>query len=167
MSQITFKSNPMTLNNELIKVGDKAPEFQVVDGTLAPKKLSDYDGKIKVIATFPSIDTPVCQMQVREFNKRAAGFSDEVVVLGISKDLPFAQARFCGAEGIEGVHTLSDYQSSSFSLNYGLHINELALTARSVLILDKDNVVRYFDLVKEQTDQPDYEAAVKALEKIV
>jgi len=167
MANVTFKGNPLTLEGTLVKAGDKAPDFVLADNGLAPKKLADYAGKVKVITTFPSIDTPVCDMQVREFNKRAAGLSKDVAVLGVSVDLPFAQARFCAAAGITGVATLSDYKERAFSKAYGLFIKELALTARSVIIVDKADKVVYVELVKEVTDQPNYNAALEALGKVL
>jgi thiol peroxidase len=167
MPQVTFKGNPLTLEGTLVKVGDKAPAFVLADNDLGVKKLSDYAGKVKVITTFPSIDTPVCDMQVREFNKRAASLSKDVAVLGVSVDLPFAQARFCAAAGITGVTTLSDYKERAFSRSYGLFIKELALTARSVIIVDKNDTVVYFELVKEVTEQPNYNAALESLAKVL
>ncbi|MBF0478570.1 MAG: thiol peroxidase [Candidatus Omnitrophica bacterium] len=166
-TQITFKGGPLNLDGNLVKVGDAALDFAVVNGDLQKRSLKDYAGKIKVITTFPSIDTPVCDLQVREFNKRAAGLSKDVVILGISKDLPFAQKRFCAAQGISGVEVLSDYQSSDFSIKYGLLIKELALTARSVLIVDKTNKVRYVQLVKELTDSPNFDTVFAELKKLI
>jgi thiol peroxidase len=129
--------------------------------------LGDFKGKIKVITSFPSIDTPVCDLQVKEFNKRATGLSSEVVIVGISKDLPFAQKRFCETFDIKNVQVVSDYQTASFGINYGLLIKELNLLARSVIIVDKADVVRYLQLVTEITKSPDYDDALKNLAEVL
>ncbi|MBF0483739.1 MAG: thiol peroxidase [Candidatus Omnitrophica bacterium] len=166
-NQVTFQGNPLNLEGNLVKLGDKALDFSVVNVDLKKRSLVDYAGKVKVITTFPSIDTPVCDLQVREFNKRAAGLSKDVVIIGISKDLPFAQKRFCGAHGISGVEILSDYKSADFSIKYGLHIKELALTARSVIIVDKNDKVKYVQLVKEMTQSPNFDEVFAELKKMV
>jgi thiol peroxidase len=162
---IMFKGNPVTLEGKSLNVGDNAPAFTVVSQEMQDVTLSDFDGKVKVITSFPSLDTPVCDLQVREFNKRASEFSPEIVVLGISKDLPFAQKRFCEMHGIKNVQVLSDYKYSSFGKNYGLLIKELNLLARAVIIIDKNNIVRYIQIVDELTNQPDYEDVFKYLLK--
>ena len=165
MEKITFRGNPLTLAGRNIKEGAPAPNFRVVDGDLKDKGLSDYQGKIKIITSFPSIDTPVCDTQVKEFNKRASGLSDEIVVIGISKDLPFAQKRFCQDNDIKNVVTLSDYKFSSFGINYGLLIKELNLLGRSVIIVDKNNILRYIQRVKELTSAPDYDETLKKVQE--
>ncbi|MDD5669461.1 MAG: thiol peroxidase, partial [Candidatus Omnitrophica bacterium] len=129
--------------------------------------LAAFDGKIKIINSFPSLDTPVCDLQVKEFNKQAVSFGPDVVVVGISKDLPFAQKRFCQMNEIKNITVLSDYKYSSFGINYGLLIKELNLLARSVLIIDKNGIIRYMEIVKELTTPPDYAAALRALESII
>ena len=164
---ITFKGSPLTLSGKTISAGEKAPDFKVVDNDLKEVSLQDFSGKIKIITSFPSLDTPVCDLQVKEFNKRAAGLSRDVVVIGISMDLPFAQKRFCSLNEIKNVSVLSDYRYRSFSTNYGLLIKELALVARSVMILDKKNIVRYLQVVSELTTPPDYERALSRLEEIL
>jgi len=165
--EVTFKGNPLTLVGRILKEGGAAPDFKAVSGDLKELSLSDFTGKIKVINSFPSLDTPVCDVQVKEFNKMAAGFSQDVVVLGISMDLPFAQKRFCQENEIKNVITLSDYKFSSFGINYGLLIKELGLLARAVIILDKNNVLRYLQIVKELSTPPDYAAALKDLEQVL
>lgn len=165
--QITFKTNPLTLVGRVVKKGDPAPFFKVTDQDLKEVGLGDFSGKIKVINTFPSLDTPVCDMQVKEFNHRAAGLSAEIAVIGISKDLPFAQKRFCQAFEIKNLTLLSDYKASSFGINYGLLIKEFNLLARSVCIIDKNGVIRYFQLVPELTQAPDYADAIKNLQDIL
>jgi thiol peroxidase len=163
---ITFKGNPMTLMGPEIRVGDKAPDFRVVDNGLAPVGLADFRGKVKVISSVPSLDTPVCDAETRRFNQEAAKLPENVVVLTISVDLPFAQKRWCAAAGVDKVKTLSDYQDRSFASAYGVLIKELKLLSRSVFVLDGTDVIRYVQHVKEVTTEPDYEAvlgAVKAL----
>lgn len=163
---ITFKGNPMTLLGPELKAGDQAPEFSVVDTTLAPVTLASHNGKIRVISAVPSLDTPVCDTETRRFNQEAAGLPDNVVVLTVSLDLPFAQKRWCGAAGIDRVTTLSDYRDRSFGQNYGVLIKELLLLSRCIFVIDADGVIRYIQQVPEVTSEPDYAAvmaAVKAL----
>ena len=164
---ITFKGNPFTLVGPEIKVGDKAPDFRVVDNGLAPVTLASYSGKIKVISAVPSLDTPVCDTETRRFNQEAAGFPDNVVVLTISLDLPFAQKRWCGAAGIDRVTTLSDYQERSFAAAYGIMIKELKLLARAVFIIDANDTIRYIQIVPEVTSEPDYAAVMAAARSLV
>ena len=166
-NKLTFKGSPVTLVGRVLQIGALAPEFRAVSSDLKETGLSDFKGKIKIITSFPSIDTPVCDLQVKEFNKRASAFSPDVVVIGVSKDLPFAQKRFCSANDIHAVTVLSDYKTSSFGINYGLLIKELNLLARAVLIVDKDDVVRYIQIVKELAMPPDYEDVLKQLEVVV
>ena len=135
---ITFKGNPMTLLGPDVKVGDAAPDFQVVDNGLQPVTLTSAKGKVQLIAVVPSLDTPVCDTMTRKFNEEAAKLPADVAVYTISLDLPFAQKRWCGNAGIEKVQTLSDYQERSFGLAYGVLIKELKLLARSVFVIDKD-----------------------------
>jgi len=164
---ITFKGQPLVLAGRNIKEGFSAPDFQVTAQDLKPVTLGEFAGKIKILTSFPSLDTPVCDLQVKEFNKRATGLDSEVVVIGISKDLPFAQKRFCETFEIKNVAVVSDYKTSSFGINYGLLIKELNLLARSVLIVDKNNIVRYLQLVPELTQAPDYEAVLKKLSEVI
>lgn len=165
--QIRFKNNPLTLLGRPVKKGDPAPLFKVTNQDLKEVGLVDFGAKIKIINTFPSLDTPVCDLQVKEFNRRAADLSAEIAIIGISKDLPFAQKRFCQAFEIKNLTLLSDYKTSSFGINYGLLIKELNLLCRSVLIIDKNEVVRYFQLVPELTLAPDYADAIKNLQDIL
>ena len=165
--QITFKGSPLTLVGDVPKIGAAAPVFKVTSQDLKDVSLGDFKGKIKVIASFPSLDTPVCDLQVKEFNKKASGFSKDVVVIGISKDLPFAQKRFCQDNNIKDSVILSDYKTSSFGLNYGVLIKELYLLARSVHIVDRDGVLRYSQIVPELTSPPDYEDVLKNLELVL
>lgn len=163
---ITFKGNPFTLLGSEIKVGEKAPDFKVVDNGLAPVTLASYSGKIKVVSAVPSLDTPVCDMETRRFNQEAATLPDSVVVLTISLDLPFAQKRWCGAAGIDRVTTLSDYQDRSFASAYGILIKELKLLARAVFIIDSNDIVRYIQIVPEVTAEPDYTAVIEAVKSL-
>lgn len=163
---ITFKGNPFTLLGAELKVGAKAPEFRVVDNSLAPITLASYRGKIKVISAVPSLDTPVCDTETRRFNQEAAGLPDNVVVLTISLDLPFAQKRWCGAAGIDRVTTLSDYQERSFASAYGVLIKELKLLSRSIFVIDADDTIRYIQIVPEVTSEPDYAAVIAAVKSL-
>lgn len=165
--KINFKSKPLFLAGRNIQEGGKAPEFFATDTELKEIKLSDYNGSIKVITSFLSLDTPVCDLQVKEFNKKAQAMTENVVIIGISQDLPFAQKRFCQVNNISKIKTLSDYKTNSFALNYGLLIKELNLLARAVLVIDRDNIVRYLQIVEEATNPPDYEKALKAIEEVV
>lgn len=164
---ITFNSKPLTLIGRSVKENVPAAEFAATDITMKEVGLSDYKNSIKIITSFPSLDTPVCDLQVKEFNKQAWQLSGDVVVIGISQDLPFAQRRFCDANKIDKAVILSDYKTNSFGINYGLLIKELRLLARAVIIIDRNNVVRYVQLVKELTNAPDYEAALKALKTVI
>ncbi len=165
--KVTFKGAALTLVGRRLKTESYAPDFKVSAPDLKDVVLSDFKGKIKVITSFPSLDTPVCDLQVKEFNKHASGISAEVVVVGISKDLPFAQKRFCETFEIKNVRVLSDYKTSQFGVNYGLLIKELNLLARAVLIVDKNDVLRYIQIVEEVTNPPDYGAVLKALEYVL
>ena len=167
MAIVTFKGNPTPLSGSEIKVGVVAPEFTLVANDLSEKHLSDYAGKIKIISIYPSIDTGVCATQNREFNKIAAGLGEDVVILSVSVDLPFAQTRFCAAEGIDKVVTLSDHRATDFGLKYGFVIDSLRLLARGVVVIDKNNVVQYVEYVPEVTTEPDYNAALAAVKTLV
>jgi thiol peroxidase len=163
---VTFKGGPMTLLGPEVKVGGKAPDFKVADNGLQPVTLDTFRGKIKIISAVPSLDTPVCDMETRRFNEEAGKMPDNVVVLTVSMDLPFAQKRWCAAAGVDKVKTLSDYQGRSFGLAYGVLVKELQLLARTVFVVDDQDIVRYIERVPEMTKEPDYDrvlGAVKAL----
>ena len=164
---ITMMGNALTLVGPALKAGDKAPDFTVLDESLAPKTLKDFKGKIKVISVTPSLDTPVCDLQLHWFNEDAAKQPEKVVVINLSMDLPFAVKRFCATAGIENVMALSDHRDASFGTAYGVLIKELRLLARSIFIIDKDDVIRYVRIVPEQTNEPDYEDAIKALDSLL
>ena len=157
--------NDITLIGPKVTVGDDAPDFTVLDNDLMPKGLADFEGKTKLISVVPSLDTGVCAVQTRKFNEAAAGLSEDVLVLTVSMDLPFAQKRWCGAEGIENVITLSDHKLASFGEAYGVLIKELRLLNRSVFIVDKNNKITYIEVVAENHDHPDYDAALNALKE--
>ena len=163
---VTIHGNPLTLIGPDLRAGDKAPDFTVLDSDLKEVRLKDFEGKIKVISVTPSLDTPVCDIQARRFNQEAANFSDDVVVLNISMDLPFAIARFCSAAGIDRVKTLSDHRDASFGSAYGILIKELRLLARSIFIIDRDNFIMLKEIVSEVTNHPDYEGVVNLIKKM-
>jgi thiol peroxidase len=163
---IAMKKNPLTLIGPDIKVGDKAPDFTVLNGELLDVKLNDFIGKIKVISVTPSLDTPVCDLQARRFNHEAASLPNDVIVLNISMDLPFAISRFCTVAEIDRVKALSDHRDASFGTAYGVLIKELRLLARSIFIIDKNNIVRYKEIVPEQSNHPDYDKALEAIAEI-
>ena len=159
--------NPLTLVGNEIKVGEQAPEAVLIDNDLAEKKISDYAGKVVIISVVPSLDTGVCDIQTRRFNSEAAALGDDVVILTVSMDLPFAQKRWCGQAGVDQVVTLSDHREAAFGEAYGLLISELRLLARAVLVLDRKGVIRYYQLVKEVATEPDYDAALAAARDLV
>lgn len=163
MAEITLKGNAIHTSGDLPAVGSKAPDFTLVGTDMAEAGLDAFAGKTRVISVFPSVDTPVCAVSVRTFNEKA-GTKDGVVVLNVSADLPFAQKRFCGAEGIENAVTLSAFRSS-FAKDYGLEITDgplKGLCARAVVVVDADGTVKHVELVPEIAQEPDYDAALKA-----
>jgi thiol peroxidase len=163
---ITMKGNPLTLLGEDLKVGDQAPDFEVLNNDLEPVKFSSYRGKTVVISSVPSLDTPVCDMETRRFNEEAGKLGPDVAILTISVDLPFAQKRWCGAAGVEKVVTLSDHRETSFGKAYGVLIKELRLLARAVFVVDGAGIIRYIQIVKELTKEPDYQAVLDAIGKL-
>jgi len=167
MPKATFKGNPITLVGNSVKVGDKAPDFTVSKDLLTEVSLKDFAGKVKLISAVPSLDTGVCDAQTRRFNEEAASLGEDVVVLTISADLPFAQARWCGAAGVDRVVTLSDHKYMSFGEAYGVHIKEFRLLMRSVFVIDKQDTVQYVEYVEEMTNHPNYEAALEAVKKLI
>jgi thiol peroxidase len=163
---VTIKGNPLTLIGPDLQVGDKAPDFSVLDSDLKEINIKDFAGKIKVISVTPSLDTPVCDIQARRFNQEAANFPSDVAVINISMDLPFAIARFCSAAGIDKVRTFSDHRDASFGSAYGVLIKELRLLARSIFIIDKDNIIRFKEIVSEVTNHPDYDGVINMIKKM-
>ncbi len=164
---VTFKGNPLTLVGKEVKVGQKAPDFTVIDNDLSPVRFSSCLGKVCIISSVVSLDTPVCDMQTRKFNEEASRLGPNVVILTISMDLPFAQKRWCGAAGVDKLQTFSDHRDASFGMAYGLLIKELRLLARAVFIVDPKGTIQYKELVKEVTNEPNYEAAMNELKKMV
>ncbi|MFI6320030.1 thiol peroxidase [Nonomuraea sp. NPDC050556] len=165
MSDVTFKGNPITVSGTFPQVGEKAPDFTLIGKDLAEVSLADFGSKKKVLNIFPSVDTGVCAASVRHFNQVAGEYADTVVVC-VSADLPFAQNRFCGAEGLDQVVTLSMMRGREFLTEYGVLMESgplAGLAARAVVVLDGDNQVLYTELVPEITQEPDYDSALKAL----
>jgi thiol peroxidase len=165
--EITFQGNPLTLLGSAINVGDSAPDVALLGNDLSPVQLSAYKGKVCVISVVPSLDTPVCDMQTRKFNEEAGNIGENVAILTMSMDLPFAQARWCGAAGVDKVATLSDHRDAAFGEAFGLLIKELRLLARAVLVVDQEGTIQYNQLVKEVTEEPDYSAVLEAVKKLV
>jgi len=163
---ITFQGNPLTLIGPELKIGDKAPDFVLLDGELKEFRLKDFDGKTKVISVTPSLDTPVCDMQARRFNQEASHLREDIVVVNVSMDLPFAISRFCTAAGIERVKAFSDHRDASFGNAYGVLIKELRLLARAVFVVDKKDIVQYREIVPEITNLPDFDAALVVINRI-
>jgi thioredoxin-dependent peroxiredoxin len=163
---VTMKGNPITLVGDEVNVGQKAPDFVAIDHNLAPVKFSSYRGKICILASVPSLDTPVCATETRKFNEEASRLSPDIAILTISMDLPFAQKRWCGAEGITRIQTLSDHRDASFGMSYGVLIKELRLLARAVFLVDQKGVLQHLQLVKEIASEPNYKDVWHALKKL-
>ncbi len=164
---ITFKGNPLTLVGNQVEVGQTAPDFVAIDNNLSPVKFSSYVGKVCIISSVVSLDTPVCDTQTRKFNEEANRLGPSVVILTLSMDLPFAQKRWCGAAGVDKLQTLSDHRDASFGTSYGVLIKELRLLARAIFLVDRKGILRYKELVKEVTNEPDYRAVLTELKKLV
>jgi thiol peroxidase len=163
---ITIHGNPLTLVGTELKVGDAAPDFEVLDNDLKPVKFSSFRGKVCVVSAVPSLDTPVCDMETRRFNTEAAKIGPNVAILTISMDLPFAQKRWCAAAGVDKVVTLSDHRDAVFGKAYGVLIKELRLLARVLFVVDQKGVIRYIQTVKEVGKEPDYEAVLTAVKNL-
>jgi thiol peroxidase len=162
---VTLKGNPLTLIGPEVKVGDKAPDFSSLKGLGAPVTLADLEGKVKVFNVIISVDTPVCDVQTKRFNQEAANLGDDVEILTLSMDLPFALGRYCAAEGIDKVQTASDYKDASFGEAYGVLIKEHRLLARALFVVDKDDIVRYAEYVPEVATEPNYDPAIAAVKE--
>ena len=163
----TMHGNPLTLLGPELKVGDRVPDVEVLDNDLNPVKLSSYQGKVCVVSAVPSLDTPVCDIETRRFNTDAAKLGDDVIVLTVSMDLPFAQKRWCGAAGVENVTTLSDYRNASFGEKFGVLIKELRLLSRTIFVVDQNGILQYTQHVKELSEEPDYDAILEAVKKLI
>jgi len=164
---VTLKGNPVTLVGDEVKVGQKASDFKVLAHDLTEKTLGDFKGKIKLIASVPSLDTPICDLQIKRFNDEASNISKDVVIIFISMDLLFAQKRFCDEFNINKIKTLSDHREADFGIKYGVLIKELRLLARAIFLIDKDDTIRYVEYVKELGTPPNYEAALNAIKNTV
>jgi len=165
MATVTLQGNSFNTSGELPAVGSAAPDFHLVDGKLSDVRLADYSGKKIILNIVPSLDTPTCAISTKKFNEKAAG-RDDVMVLVVSADLPFAQGRFCSAEGIENVTTLSLMRTRAFAKDYGVLMTDgplAGITARAIVVIGEDGKVRYTQLVPEIADEPDYDAAMGAL----
>lgn len=166
-SAVTFKGNPFTLIGPEIKVGDTAPHFKLVGNDLGDIECSAYHGKVRVLSVAPSLDTPVCATQTRTFNQEATGLGDDVHIISVSLDLPFALARFCGAEGIDRVITGSDYKYRQFGEAYGVYLKELGLLTRAIFVIGKDDKISHVEYVSEVTSEPNYAAALDAVKAVL
>ena len=164
---VTMKGNPITLMGTELQVGDMAPDFVAIDNDLNPVSFDSFRGKVCIISSVPSLDTPVCDMETRRFNDEAGRLGDDVEILTISMDLPFAQKRWCGAAGVDRVQTLSDHRDAAFGQTYGVLIKGLRLLARAVFVVDKEGTIRYIELVKEIASEPDYDTVLTAVKELV
>lgn len=165
---ITFGGKPVTLSGNEVKVGEKAPNFSAVKQDLSNFDFyKETEGKVVIISAVPSVDTGVCEFQTNKFNEEASKLSDDVHIVTISVDLPFAQKRFCGAHGIQNIDVVSDYIALSFGENYGFIIKEFRLLERGIVIVDRDRTVKYIELVKEVTTHVDYDTALEEVKKLL
>jgi thiol peroxidase len=164
---VTFKGQPLTLVGPELKPGDKAPDFTIIDQSLQPASLKDYAGKVILLSVVPSLDTGICSAQTKRFNEEAAQLPEDVAILTVSMDLPFAQARFCGAENIDRVKVLSDHRDASFAQAYGTLVKELRLESRAIFVIDRDGIIRYVEYVPEIASHPNYDAALQAVKSLL
>ena len=165
MNTVTFQGNVLHLEGNMPALNSKIKDFSLLANDLSTKTQKDYEGKVLVLVAVPSLDTGVCDMEVRKFNEKAASLSDDVRIVAVSLDLPFAQGRWCGAAGVKNVEILSDHYSAEFGKNYGILIKELRLLARSIFVYDKTGSLVYSELVSEVTHEPNYDAALEAVKK--
>lgn len=167
MKNITMNGQPVRLKGSELKVGDKAPDFLLTGKEMEPVTLEQFKDKVVVISCVPSVDTPVCSLETRRFNQEASKLSDDIVVLTVSKDLPFAQARFCAANNIDRVVVASDYKNTGFADDYGVLIEDINLLTRAVFIIDKEGIIKYIQFVPEVTHEPDYAAVMAAAKELL
>ncbi|MBI3119963.1 MAG: thiol peroxidase [Candidatus Hydrogenedentes bacterium] len=163
--EVTFKGNPLTLQGRQLQAGDAAPDFLLTANDLSKVSLKESQGKVRLISVVPSLDTGICDAQTRRFNEEATKLGPDVTVLTVSADLPFAQARWCGAAGVKDLQTLSDHYDLSFGDAYGTHVKELRLDSRAIFVVDKNDRITYVEYVHEIASHPDYEAALEAVKK--
>ncbi len=159
--------NEHPVQHEMLEVGSKAPDFELIANDMSAKKLSDYAGKVKVISCVPSLDTSVCSAQTRRFNEEAAGLGDDIVILTVSSDLPFAQKRWCGNEGVDRTETLSDHKTMKFADDYGLHDTDWRVLQRAAFVLDKDDVIQYVEYVPVIGDEVAFDAILEKARALV
>jgi len=164
---VTMGGSPVTLVGDELKVGDKAPDFVAVDNDVKDVRFSDYKGKVIVISSVPSLDTPVCSLETERFNQEAKKLGDDVKVLTISMDLPFAQKRWCAAEGVYNLQTLSDHRDADFGTSYGVLMKESRLLARVLFVIDTEGVIRYIQVVPEITKEPNYDEVLDAVKGLL
>ncbi|MEG2171699.1 MAG: thiol peroxidase [Desulfovibrionaceae bacterium] len=167
MNTITMHGNPLHLEGTVPALGSKAPHFTLCANDLSPRSLKDFSGKVVVVVTVPSLDTGVCDMEVRRFNQELAALSPDISIIAVSCDLPFAQARWCGAAHVSAVQTLSDYKEAAFGKDYGILIQELRLLGRAVFVIDRKGTVTYVEIVSELGNEPQYDKALEAAKKAV
>lgn len=165
--EITLNGAKLSLEGKVLAVGQKAPDFTLAGNDLKPVSLKDFKGHVVILSAVPSLDTPTCDMETRRFNKEASALGDKAVVLTVSKDLPFAQARWCAAAGIDRVKTLSDYRNTSFASDYGILIKELFLLTRAIFVIDGNGVIKYIQFVEEVSKEPDYKAVLAEVKKLI
>ncbi len=164
---ITVRGVPLTLLGDEVKVGDRAPDFVAIDNDLGPFRLSSLKGKVVVISAVPSLDTPVCDLETRRFNEEAANLSQDVEIITISMDLPFAQKRWCAAAGVERVKTYSDHRDADFGTKYGVLTKETRLLARAVFVVDRQGTIRYIEILGDISNEPQYDTILSAVQKLV
>lgn len=164
---VTMKGNPLKLTGNVLKIGEAAPDFTAVGLDLQPKRLSDFAGKVRILSAVSSLDTGICDTETRKFNEIAAGLGDDIAIITLSVDLPFAQKRWCGAAGVDKVTLLSDHREVDFGKKYGVLVKDLRILARSLFVVDKDGVLRYVQLVPEIGQEPNYDEVVAAAKKLV
>ena len=164
---VTLGGNPLTLLGREINVGDPAPDFEALDTDLKPVRLSSFQGKVCVVSSVTSLDTSVCDMETRRFNQEAGQLGPDVAILTVSMDLPFAQKRWCGAAGVDQVITASDHRTAEFGEAYGVLIKDMRLLARAVFVINRQGTVQYVELVPEIGQEPDYEAILASVKKLI
>jgi thiol peroxidase len=165
-STVTFKGNPVQLSGEQPEVGQTAPDFQLVSNDMSAVSLQDSAGKVRIVSVVPSIDTPVCSIETARFNQELDNLPENIVGYTVSVDTPFAQKRWCAAEGVEKMQLLSDYKGNNFARDYGLYIEDLGLAARCVFIVDQDGKIAYKQLVPEIAEEPNYEEVLNKAKEL-
>ena len=166
MAQVTLKGKPLSIEKELPQKGQKAPDFTLLAQDFSALSLENFKGKLKVILTLPSLDTPVCALETRVFHEKLNAMKEDTVLIAASGDLPFAMKRYCSSEGLDNIFTASQYRDPSFSKSYGVYIKEgnlQGLCARAVFVIDKEDTIHYIELVPEIAQEPDYEKALAAV----